>query len=318
MKFFKLVFAFFLCALTLSAQQIQQSYLDYIKLYAPKAQEQEKEFGIPASITLAQGLLESGAGTSPLAREARNHFGIKCHTDWTGDKYYQDDDTIGECFRVYDDPTQSYDDHAKFLQRKRYQPLFQYPASDYKSWAQGLRQCGYATDPNYPQKLINLIELYHLDSLENLPTAQANRRKVVTKPVIEKMADDEENIQSKIGTVDATSASHKPLRNNGVLYVKAGLDDTYAQIAGEFNIRLPKLLEYNDYVKEPKLQKGEYVYLGIKRKQAARGNNTYKVKEGDTGHQIAQKYAIRLSSLYDLNELDYSKAVPCGKTLKLR
>jgi flagellum-specific peptidoglycan hydrolase FlgJ len=139
----------------------------YIEVFSPVAQKEMAEFRIPASITLAQGLLESGNGSGRLAREANNHFGIKCHSDWNGKRIYHDDDRKGECFRVYQNPFTSYRDHSLFLtERSRYAFLFDLNPTNYKAWARGLKKAGYATDPNYPQKLIRLIERYQLDRFD--------------------------------------------------------------------------------------------------------------------------------------------------------
>ena len=136
----------------------------YVKTYAEVAQQEMKSYDIPASITLAQGLLESGMGDSRLATQANNHFGIKCHKEWRGKRIYHDDDKKGECFRVYQDPRTSYRDHSLFLTtRARYDFLFDLKKDDYKGWAKGLKKAGYATDPKYPDKLISLIERYRLD-----------------------------------------------------------------------------------------------------------------------------------------------------------
>ena len=140
---------------------------EYIRVFGPIAQKEMAEFRIPASITIAQGLLESGNGSGRLAREANNHFGIKCHSDWNGKRIYHDDDEKGECFRVYQNPMTSYRDHSLFLsERRRYAFLFDLSPTNYKAWAKGLKKAGYATDPKYPQKLINLIERYQLDRLD--------------------------------------------------------------------------------------------------------------------------------------------------------
>ncbi len=139
----------------------------YILNYKDIAMSNMKNFGIPASIILAQGILESGAGQSKLATTSNNHFGIKCHTDWKGETTYHDDDTSQECFRKYKKPEESFQDHADIVsKRQRYALLFDLPKGDYKAWAKGLKNAGYATDPNYPQKLINYIESYHLDDYD--------------------------------------------------------------------------------------------------------------------------------------------------------
>ncbi len=139
----------------------------YIGQFKEIAMEEMRRYGIPASITLAQGILESGSGNGELAQRSKNHFGIKCHGDWTGQRVYHDDDARGECFRKYRHPKISYRDHSLFLfERKRYFPLFKLPKDDYKGWAKGLKQAGYATDPKYPNKLIGLIERYRLYELD--------------------------------------------------------------------------------------------------------------------------------------------------------
>lgn len=144
------------------AEEVSQAYLNYIWQYKDIARAQQMEHGIPASITMAQALLESSAGQSELAVNARNHFGIKCTSSWEGKCYKHDDDRAQEDFRIYDSVPQSYEDHSQFLRRTRYQSLYTIPISDYRGWAHELRKCGYATDPKYPEKLIRLIELYKL------------------------------------------------------------------------------------------------------------------------------------------------------------
>lgn len=163
----KLRFIISLLALTLSfsqlsAQRKNKAYLDYIEKYSSLAVKHQKQYGIPASITLAQGLLESGAGRSELARMSNNHFGIKCHSDWKGKRVYYDDDKKDDCFRKYNKPEDSFEDHARFLKRARYASLFELKVTDYRGWAKGLKRCGYATDKSYANKLIQTIELYEL------------------------------------------------------------------------------------------------------------------------------------------------------------
>jgi flagellum-specific peptidoglycan hydrolase FlgJ len=150
-----------------------------------------KRYEIPASITLAQGLLESGNGNSPLARYANNHFGIKCTPDWSGDKYYKDDDKRNDCFRVYSDAEESFEDHSKFLQRPRYSALYRLKTTDYKGWARGLKDAGYATNPQYPQLLINLIERYELYQYDD---KNSRRRKGREQEIEEPVAQEGKNI----------------------------------------------------------------------------------------------------------------------------
>ncbi|MCJ8210622.1 glucosaminidase domain-containing protein [Mucilaginibacter sp. RS28] len=138
----------------------------YIDRFKAIAVQEMNTYGIPASITLAQGLFESGNGNGELAKYANNHFGIKCTSDWHGQSYYKNDDQINDCFRVYDSPEQSFRDHSEFLKRKRYAHLFELDKNDYQGWAQGLKDAGYATNPNYPQQLIKLIQKYNLDQFD--------------------------------------------------------------------------------------------------------------------------------------------------------
>lgn len=202
---------------------------NYINEYAGIAKEEMLQYGIPASITLAQGILESGAGAGELTLKANNHFGIKCHTGWKGDRVYHDDDERGECFRKYNDPKYSYRDHSLFLtQRSRYQDLFKLRKNDYKGWAKGLRKAGYATDPRYPDKLIGIIERYNLTAYDD---------EVLGKSVSGIAPDD-----SKIGTYS----------------VKAG--DTLYSISRRFNLTVETLKKYNG-LKGNDLSIGQVLYL---------------------------------------------------------
>jgi len=159
----RFVFVFLFLPLSLLSQKTTEVY---IQNWKNECMEQMEKHGIPASITMAQGILESASGTSDLALKANNHFGIKCHKDWTGKKFYKDDDKKNECFRVYDNAEASFDDHSVFLKRDRYASLFQLDITDYKGWAKGLKECGYATNPQYPQLLIALIEKHRLYDLD--------------------------------------------------------------------------------------------------------------------------------------------------------
>ena len=202
---------------------------NYIKEFSGIAMEEMLQYGIPASITLAQGILESGAGAGELTLKANNHFGIKCHTTWEGDTVYHDDDEKGECFRKYTDPKYSYRDHSLFLtQRSRYQDLFKLRKDDYVGWARGLRKAGYATDPKYPEKLISIVERYSLDQYDN---------QVLGKRVTVADVDD-----SKIGTYS----------------VKPG--DTLYSISKRFNLTVETLKQYNG-LKNNDLSIGQVLYL---------------------------------------------------------
>ncbi|MAP80101.1 MAG: N-acetylmuramidase [Aequorivita sp.] len=202
---------------------------NYINEYSDIAMEEMLQYGIPASITLAQGILESGAGAGELTRKANNHFGIKCHRGWQGERVYHDDDEKGECFRKYKDPKYSYRDHSLFLtQRSRYQDLFKLRKDDYKGWAKGLRKAGYATDPKYPQKLISIVERYRLDQYDDR--------------VLGKRVSSVEPDASKIATY----------------IVKPG--DTLYSISRRFNLTVETLKQYNG-LKNNDLAIGQVLYL---------------------------------------------------------
>ena len=179
-----MIIALAVVALPLMAQKQNQAYLDYIEQWKETAVQQQMDYGVPAAITMAQALLESGAGQSELAVNARNHFGIKCTSDWFGGVYYYDDDSKGECFRQYADAYESFKDHSLFLQRSRYATCFEIAVEDYEGWAHRLKACGYATDPGYAPKLIKIIEDYRLDTLvqgmqgvQNAPEAELYGKK---------------------------------------------------------------------------------------------------------------------------------------------
>ena len=164
-----------------TGRRLNRNTLNYIRKWAPLAVREMHKYKIPASITLAQGILESGSGKSQLASKSKNHFGIKCHTGWKGGRVYHDDDARGECFRKYQFVESSYEDHSKFLtQRRRYAFLFSYGSKNYKKWAKGLKKAGYATDPKYPRKLISLIENYELYKFDNV--RKKDFKYVETKP----------------------------------------------------------------------------------------------------------------------------------------
>lgn len=268
-------------ALTAFAQEtapkpvLNEAYLQYIEKYKKIALEQEKEHHIPACITLAQGLLESGAGKSELATKANNHFGIKCHKDWTGATFSHDDETSQECFRKYSKAKDSYEDHSLFLLRPRYASLFELPIDDYKGWAHGLRRCGYATDPTYAAKLIKLIEDYGLNNISGTQTAvektaeKPTEDKTAEKPTEDKPAGEdiiakafgkEKKVTASMGEVSLFT-EHQVFSEKMVRWVEAELGDTYETIAYEFNIDESRLRRYNKAEKGEQPEVGQKVYL---------------------------------------------------------
>lgn len=291
------------------AQNQNTSYLLYIDQYHQIAERQQKEHGIPASIVLAQGLLESGAGKSELARTSNNHFGIKC-TDWAGEKAYHDDDEKGECFRKYSKVLDSYEDHAQFLKtRPRYASLFQLQPTDYEGWAFGLKKAGYATDPSYAFKLISIIENYSLQKYDKSKFIAENTPKEIHTPNSE--------FYGSIGTIQAFP-SHEVLKVNGVRFVKSLPGDTYKIIADEFNISEKRIRVHNEIGPLTPLIPGTRVYISYKKRKALKGFENYIVKSGDSMYSIAQDFGIKTTSLYKLNIMDFSQVAKVGQVLKLR
>lgn len=284
-----------------------QRYLDYIARWKNVAIQHQKEYGIPASITLAQGLLESAAGQSELAVKANNHFGIKCTSEWMGDVYRYDDDRRKECFRMYNDAEESFRDHAKFLQKPRYERLFTLKVSNYKGWAQGLKDCGYATDPAYPQKLIRIIEDYELDKLSAKTVPSKND--VVIKqeqPPIATFAEEADEPYVRPLTAQEEKAEffahHGRGKCNGVRYTVAREGDTYASIAFSLNVPERQLRENNDALGRT-LKAGDRVYLGPKKKQAAKDHPSVWVKPGESVWSIIQREGITDAAFRELNGL---------------
>ena len=243
-----------------------------------------KRYHVPASITLAQGLLESGAGRSQLARKSNNHFGIKCGRYWEGRTVRADDDAPNECFRAYRHAKESYRDHSKFLRGgSRYASLFKLKITDYKGWARGLKKAGYATDPRYATRLINIIELYGLDRYDKKGGLEW----------MEKFPD-----------------PHQPYLANDLLYVIARKGDTFKSIGKEFGIKKKNVRKYNELPKGYEFQGGEIVYLEEKHKHAVNGFISYVVRPGDSMYSIAQKFGMRLENLYRLNGMDEDDGIP--------
>lgn len=311
---------FSLCFSPAAAQRSPQ-FEAYIEQFAPIAVSEMQVHGIPASITLAQGLLESGAGTSRLARLGNNHFGIKAASDWQGPFMTKDDDAQNERFRIYTDAAQSYADHSLFLRnRSRYASLFSLPLTDYKAWAHGLKAAGYATSPTYAQRLIELIETYNLARFDKAsdatpqataPTSAAQVTMVPTATPVQ---------VAPIATPSSTPSPSRIYRENGAYYVIAQVGDTYKSIAQRWNVREGSLRRYNEQRKGYEPRAGERIYLVQKKSRADKRfkNRTHIIQQGETLHAIAQYYAIRTRSLYKLNRLPESYVPSVGDRLRLR
>lgn len=310
-------------AINLLAQTQNPQYISYIAKYRDMAIEQQIKHRIPAAITMAQGLLESSAGQSELAVEANNHFGIKCASDWVGRTYTHDDETKNECFRQYASPADSYEDHSLFLQRKRYESLFALPLADYKGWAHGLKACGYATDPKYADKLIRIIELYNLQSLtldKNLQQAGLVSTKdttwqgVETDHLIETTTEETHAIQDPIEVF----ANHQSGRINGVRYIVANEGESFASLAVFLNMYERTLRKYNDALDTRELQPGDIIYIYPKKNKASRKTPFHYFKPGEDAWHIAQKYGIKVKSLYKLNGIPYATPLTTVQRLDLR
>ena len=291
----RLIFSLVLisCCLAIQAQTRNKQYEDYIKKYRELAVDEMKKYHIPASITLAQGLLESGAGQSTLARKSNNHFGIKCGSDWKGKTVRHDDDARGECFRAYKHPKQSYEDHSKFLAgRPRYASLFKLKITDYKGWARGLKKAGYATNPRYADQLIDIIELYDLDKYDK---------------------------KGGLKWMKENPNPHQPYIANDLVYIVVRSGDSWKSISKEFDISQRKLRKYNDLYKGYTLQVGDILYLEKKNKKAGKEHIVHVLRAGESMYSISQKYGIRLKNLYKLNKMDVEDPAPeVGTILRLR
>ena len=283
-------------------------YMDYVRTYSAEARRQMDKHAIPASITLAQGLIETAGGTSTLAREHNNHFGIKCHTTWTGKRTYKRDDNPNDCFRSYPTAEASYQDHSLFLKGRRYQRLYALRYDDYRGWAKGLQLCGYATNKGYANMLIKVIEDYELYSFDRgeLPSwygsAQPSRSQTKHR--------------------SSGKSYDNPMRPSylsyGLLYVLADQNDSYERIAEDMGISAKKLAKYNDTPLDYPLNEGDVVYLEPKNKEATSRYSTYTVRIGDSMHDISQRFGIRLERLYKLNDKDEDYIPEEGDVLRLR
>ena len=272
-----------------------QNPRDYIKKFKDLAISEMHLHNIPASITLAQGILESASGNSRLAVESNNHFGIKCHVKWTGLKTYHDDDEKQECFRKYNSPFDSYRDHSLFLaERKRYAFLFDLRKTDYKGWAKGLQKAGYATSKTYSKKIIELIKDYSLD--------QYDKKKPKKK--------------SKLKHDNLNSASVlKISKQNFIKYVVAQDGQSLNDIAEKYDVWLWEILKYNECTNDRILRSGEKIYLQPKRKKGAQKNHI--VLEGETMYSVSQLYGVKLKYLYKMNRMSVGSEPYVGQKLNL-
>lgn len=294
-------------AVTLQAAsgQYKMTTQQYIEKYKDIAINNMNKHGIPSSITLAQGILESGNGSGRLAVEANNHFGIKCKGSWTGGKIYHDDDEKGECFRKYPSAEESYNDHSIFLtSSQRYAGLFTLKNTDYKGWAKGLKAAGYATNPQYAELLINLIEKYELHQYD---TGKGWDFKNPEKA-------DQEFITKKLNRKARTWG-----RINGAIYVVAADGDTYAKIARNSGRTTFEVISLNDLDKSATAPtEGEKVFVTHKKGRAEKGSIYHKAEGNQSARDISQLYGIRLKPLLRKNPSLRISAPKEGQIIRLR
>ena len=316
----------FLLSFTATAQTKNQAYLDYIDQYSAIAIQQQIKHKIPAAITIAQGLLESAAGRSELATKANNPFGIKCTSDWPGKTYKYNDNRHNECFRKYAEVADSYEDHSLFLKRKRYESLFALSMGDYKNWAYGLKACGYATDPKCPEKLIRLIELYDLNKLTFDKTivrsdSDSKKKLFIDDEGTEIAFLEQEKVEDyPMPPMEELQLfhNHRSGYRNGVRYIVAGPNETFASLALFLNMYERTLRKYNDALDTRELREGDIVYIYPKKNRAEKRYPYCYFRGEDTAWDIAQKYGIKLKSLYKLNAIPYGTPLTTHQRLDLR
>lgn len=302
-RFFTLIACLMLWQSAVSAQSTNQAYWTYIDKYKDWAIDQMHRYKIPASITLAQGLLESNAGRSTLATQANNHFGIKVGGTWTGPYVLRDDDAKNEKFRKYKSARDSYEDHSRFLQGKRYQALFTLLPTDYKGWARGLKAAGYATAPNYAESLIRIIEMYKLYQFDT----NHFRSDKYAKQAAE--------------TEDEFYRRHVVYMNNGNYFIIVEVGDDMATISKKTGVSLRRLYKYNDLSPEYVPTQGDLIYLQKKRKCASRefrDNPIHIVEENQSMFDICQLYGMQLKYLYKLNDMSPDQTIRPGDILRIR
>lgn len=297
----------FLISFAASAQK-KITREEYINKYKDIAIFQMKTQGVPASIILAQGLLESDNGNSPLAVKANNHFGIKCHKSWSGATMYMDDDAKNECFRKYSNPQKSYNDHSDFLRgARRYSSLFDLEPTDYKGWAYGLKKSGYATNPHYAEMLIKIIE--------------DNNLYIYDKGIAVEVESPTKGMGDLIDIdhfVIDMNKHRKVYTRNRIKYIIVKKGDDYAKLTKELELLPWQLAKYNEISKDSSLKEGQEIYIQPKRCRAEVNHSTYVVEKGETMYSISQMYGIKLKSLYRKNRMKIGEEPEVGQVIQLR
>ena len=292
----------------------------YIAKWKDEAMRQMVEHRIPASITLAQGLLESGSGKSELSRKSNNHFGIKCHKGWDGGRTYHDDDKKGECFRVYDDPRDSYQDHSLFLKRDRYAPLFELRIDDYKGWARGLKRCGYATSPTYAKALIELIERQELNRLDD-EGIQWIKRGGIPEQVGQQDPQGEPSAEGDTldRAIAVAGARASGFSQNDVAWIQGLKGESLQSLAQNFQVSVWQLRKYNDLdgaEGSTVLQRDCRLYTQPKRRRGVR--RWHVVQEGESLRSISDLEAVKLKVLMQRTGKSADQVLPVGFKVPLR
>ena len=318
------------------SQNKSKAVLDYIEQYKNIAMREMQEYKIPASITLAQGLLESGNGNSELAKKSNNHFGIKCHKDWTGKRTYHDDDEKGECFRVYDSPEDSYRDHSIFLKKgQRYAFLFELEITDYKGWAKGLKKAGYATLPVYANVLIKLIEDYNLTQYDQMvvkgkfkykkdnKTTRQQDNKSTAKDESQKAKVDNDIVYTPFKITEAEIVGKTPddryiRENNKVKFIYAREGESVYYLADMLEIYDYQIIKYNNLGKRTTLKDNEIIYIEPKKNKAMRRYKYHTIQKGETLSYVSRLYGVKLNSLFKMNGMDQNTILHVGDNIRLR
>jgi LysM repeat protein len=329
--FLALLFFLFSCRSykpLISSTEPSRSVSDYVNTYKDLAVNEMKRTGIPASIILAQGIIESDCGHSTLAREGNNHFGIKCHDDWRGQTIMHDDNRRNECFRKYQKPEESFYDHSDFLKNvARYNFLFNINPSDYKAWAYGLKKAGYATNPDYANMLIRTIEEnnlwsydkgYYVESLTPHSTdtvkESVNTIRSAPAPIYNSTISPRASFRN-----NAVSARvPRVMENNRIQYIIVRDGDTREKLEEEFQLLKWELPRYNEIKSDFILTPGQILYLQPKRDKAEPGKDFYDALAGDTMYRISQQFGIKLKKLYEMNRMAEGDEPEAGRKIWLR
>lgn len=309
MRFRKLTIALLLLTITFLSYSQRLTRTEYIRKYQLLAISEMNRSGIPASVKMAQACLESADGNSEMARKANNHFGIKCKSNWTGARSYHDDDEKNECFRKYKRVEDSFIDHTNFLMgNPRYASLFGLETTDFAGWARGLKKAGYATDPRYAEKVIEIIELNQLWKLDHKMTRDEMAQ-------VEKMRMGE-NFNKEI-FINPYSTREITL-HNGLRSAITREGDNFELLAQEFGLKEWEIRKFNDYPEGYEPLAGEILYLQNKKPRAQGMYELHRVAEGESMHYISQYYGIRMKALYRINKLKYGEVIPVGTLLNLQ